>query len=47
MADAVNQIDSLIPVTMRPGQPDDRPTLMVSLPKFYGELGSDPDYHVK
>jgi hypothetical protein len=47
MADAVNQIDPLIPITMRPGQPDDRPTSVVSLPKIYGELGSDPDYHVK
>jgi hypothetical protein len=47
MADAVNQIDPLIPVTMRSGQPDDHPTSMVSLPKFYGELGSDLDYHVR
>jgi hypothetical protein len=32
---------------MRPGQLDDRPTSVVTLPKFYGELGSDPDYHVR
>jgi hypothetical protein len=47
MAEPVDMGDPLIPVTMRPGQPDDRPTSVVSLPKFYGELGSDPDYHVR
>ena len=47
MADQVNPGDPLIPVTMRPGQPDDCPTFVVTLPKFYGELGRDPDYHVK
>jgi hypothetical protein len=47
MADQANLGDSLIPMTMRPGQPDDRPTSVVTLPKFYGELGSDPDYHVR
>jgi hypothetical protein len=31
---------------MRHGQPDECPTSVVALPKFYGELGSDPDYHI-
>jgi hypothetical protein len=42
-----DQEPPFIPVTMRPRQPDDCPTLVVMLPKFYGELGSDLDYHVR
>jgi hypothetical protein len=47
MADQANPGDPLIPMTMRLGQPEDRPMSVVTLPKFYGELGSDPDYHVR
>ena len=36
----------LLPVNMREGQPDDRPISLVPLPKFYGNIGSDPDKHV-
>lgn len=47
MADKADLGDPLIPVTMRPGQPDDRSTPVVTLPKFYEELGCDLDYHIR
>lgn len=38
---------SLILVTMRLGQPNDRSMFIITLPKFYGELGCTLNYHVR
>ena len=47
MADQANPSNPLILVVMKLGQPNDHPIYVVPLPKFYGELGSDLDYHIR